>query len=130
MGRLASFLWKWIDVATAVLMSAMIVMVFANVVMRYSPLALVINDQKLKGLTAEEQKVVVEVAKEAIDKQRELNVAKEEEMIASLEKEGMEVNRDVEAAAFQEKVRPVWDGFIQANGDELVNKIVELGKGQ
>ncbi|MGB3876524.1 MAG: DctP family TRAP transporter solute-binding subunit [Shinella zoogloeoides] len=96
----------------------------------YSPLALVINDQKLKGLTAEEQKVVVEVAKEAIDKQRELNVAKEEEMIASLEKEGMEVNRDVEAAAFQEKVRPVWDGFIQANGDELVNKIVELGKGQ
>lgn len=96
----------------------------------YSPLALVINDQKLKGLSAEEQKVITEVAKEAIAKQREENVAKEEEMIAALEKEGMEVNRDVNAAAFQEKVRPVWDGFIQANGDALVNKIVELGKGQ
>lgn len=96
----------------------------------YSPLALVINHQKLKGLSAEEQTVITEVAKEAIDKQRELNIAKEEEMIASLEKEGMEVNRDVDAAAFQAKVRPVWDGFIQANGDELVNKIVELGKGQ
>ena len=96
----------------------------------YSPLALVINDQKLKGLSAEEQKVITEVAKEAVDKQRALNVAKEEEMIASLEKEGMEVNRDVDAAAFQAKVRPVWDGFIEANGDDLVNKIVELGKGQ
>jgi TRAP-type C4-dicarboxylate transport system substrate-binding protein len=96
----------------------------------YSPLALAMNDQKLKGLSAEEQKVITEVAKEAIDKQREMNVAKEEEMIASLEKEGMEVNRDVDAAAFQEKVRPVWDSFVEANGDELVNKIVELGKSQ
>ncbi|RCS22807.1 C4-dicarboxylate ABC transporter substrate-binding protein [Phyllobacterium salinisoli] len=96
----------------------------------YSPLALVINDQKFKGLSAEEQKIVTEVAKEAIAKQRDLNVSKEEEMIASLEKDGMAVNRDVDAAAFQEKVRPVWDGFIQANGDELVNKIVELGKSQ
>lgn len=32
------------------------------------------------------------------------------------------------AIAFQEKVRPVWDGFIEANGDELVNKIVKLGQ--
>jgi TRAP-type C4-dicarboxylate transport system permease small subunit len=35
MGRLVSFIWRWIDIAMAVLMSAMIVMVFVNVVMRY-----------------------------------------------------------------------------------------------
>lgn len=35
MERLASFLWKWVDIAMAVLMVAMIVLVFANVVMRY-----------------------------------------------------------------------------------------------
>lgn len=32
------------------------------------------------------------------------------------------------ATAFQQQVRPVWDGFIEANGDELVNKIVKLGQ--
>jgi TRAP-type transport system periplasmic protein len=94
----------------------------------YSPLAIVMNDSKLKGLSADEQKIIIEVAKEAVAEQRKLNVAKEEEMIASLEKEGMQVNRDVDAAAFQEKVRPVWDGFIKANGDELVNQIVDAGK--
>lgn len=35
MGRLASLLWTWIDVAMAALMSAMIALVFTNVVMRY-----------------------------------------------------------------------------------------------
>lgn len=35
MERVASFLWKWVEFAMAALMSAMIVMVFANVVMRY-----------------------------------------------------------------------------------------------
>lgn len=35
MGRLASFLWNWVDIAMAALLSAMIVLVFANVVMRY-----------------------------------------------------------------------------------------------
>jgi tripartite ATP-independent transporter DctP family solute receptor len=94
----------------------------------YSPLAMVMNDKNLKELSEAEQKIITEVAKEAVDKQRELNIAKEEGMIASLEKEGMEVNRDVDSAAFQTAVRPVWDGFIQANGDELVNKIVAASK--
>ncbi|RCS22805.1 TRAP transporter small permease [Phyllobacterium salinisoli] len=35
MRRLASFLWKWVDIAMAALLGAMIVLVFANVVMRY-----------------------------------------------------------------------------------------------
>ena len=35
MSRFVSFLWKWVDVAMATLMGAMIVLVFANVVMRY-----------------------------------------------------------------------------------------------
>ncbi|AWB08154.1 TRAP transporter small permease (plasmid) [Azospirillum humicireducens] len=35
MGRLVSFLWTWIDAIMAILMAAMIVLVFTNVVMRY-----------------------------------------------------------------------------------------------
>lgn len=94
----------------------------------YSPLAMVMNDKKLKSLKPEEQAIITEVAKEAIAKQREMNVAKEDQMIAQLESEGMKVNRDVDSAAFQKAVRPVWEGFIKANGDTLVNQIVEAGK--
>jgi hypothetical protein len=37
----------------------------------------------------------------------------------------MTVNRDVDGAAFQEAVKPVWEAFIEANGDGLVNAILE-----
>lgn len=94
----------------------------------YSPLAMVMNDKKLKGLKPEEQAIITEVAKDAIAKQREMNIAKEDKMIAQLESEGMKVNRDVDSAAFQKAVRPVWEGFIKANGDTLVNQIVEAAK--
>ncbi|MBT9371695.1 DctP family TRAP transporter solute-binding subunit [Rhizobium sp. CSW-27] len=94
----------------------------------YSPLAMVMNDRKLKSLKPEEQAILVEVAKDAIARQREMNVAKEEKMIAQLEGEGMKVNRDVDSAAFQKAVRPVWEGFIKANGDTLVNQIVDAAK--
>ena len=49
-------------------------------------------------------------------------------MIASLESEGMSINRDVDGAAFQEPVRLVWDAFIAAHGDGLVNAILEASK--
>lgn len=35
MGRLVSILWTWIDVIMAILLAAMIALVFANVVLRY-----------------------------------------------------------------------------------------------
>ena len=60
--------------------------------------------------------------------QRELSIAKEEEMIAELEGHGMKVNRDVDAAAFQEAVKPVWANFIEENGDEFINAILEAEK--
>ncbi|MCG5480413.1 DctP family TRAP transporter solute-binding subunit [Sinorhizobium alkalisoli] len=94
----------------------------------YSALAMVMNNDKLKGLSDAEQKIIMEVAAEAVAKQRELSVAKEEEMIAQLESEGMSVNRDVDAAAFQAAVKPVWEGFIDENGDALVNAIVAASK--
>ncbi|QFI69912.1 DctP family TRAP transporter solute-binding subunit [Sinorhizobium alkalisoli] len=94
----------------------------------YSALAMVMNNEKLKGLSDAEQKIIMEVAAEAVAKQRELSLAKEEEMIAQLESEGMSVNRDVDAAAFQAAVKPVWEGFIDENGDALVNAIVSASK--
>ena len=90
----------------------------------YSALALVMNDAKFNGLTADEQKVILEVAAEATAMQRKLAQEKEAGMIAELQAAGMEVNADVDAAAFQAAVKPVWDGFIATNGDAVVNAIL------
>lgn len=90
----------------------------------YSALALVMNDAKFNSLTAEEQKVITEVAAEAVAMQRQAVQEKEAGMIEDLKAAGMEVNDDVDAAAFQASVKPVWDGFIATNGDAVVNAIM------
>jgi TRAP-type transport system periplasmic protein len=90
----------------------------------YSSLALVMNDAKFSGLTAEEQKVIVEVAAEAVAMQRKAVQEKEVGMIEALVAAGMEVNTDVDAAAFQAAVKPVWDRFISQQGDAVVNAIL------
>ena len=94
----------------------------------YSPLALAMNSNTFVGLTADEQSVVLEVAAEAVAMQRELSIEKEDEMLAALENDGMTINRDVDGAAFQEAVKPVWEAFIEANGDGLVNAILEASE--
>lgn len=90
----------------------------------YSALALVMNDARFNALTAEEQKVIAEVAAEAIAMQRKAVQEKETGMIEELKAAGMEVNTDVDAAAFQAAVKPVWDSFIAENGDAVVNAIM------
>lgn len=94
----------------------------------YSPLALAMNLNKFESLSADEQAVILEVAQEAVDLQRELSIEKEDSMIAELEAAGMTVNQDVNGAAFQGAITPVWDGFILENGDSLVNAILEASK--
>lgn len=94
----------------------------------YSPLVLTMNLKKFNKLSAENQKIITEVSKEAVDMQRKLSIAKEDQMIADLESHGMKVNRDVDGAAFQEVVKPVWASFIEANGDDMINKIQAVTK--
>lgn len=94
----------------------------------YSALALVMNDAKLSSLTPEEQKVIREVAAEAIAMQRKAVQEKEAGMIEELKAAGMEVNSDVDAAAFQAAVKPVWDGYVAANGDAIVSAIMAAQK--
>ncbi len=90
----------------------------------YSPLVLTMNLKKFNKLTNDQQKIVTQVAKEAVDMQRQLSIKKEDAMIAELESHGMKVNRDVDGAAFQKLVKPVWNSFIKENGDTLINKIL------
>ena len=94
----------------------------------YSALALAMNDSKFNGLTADEQKVILEVGAEAVAMQRKLAQEKEASMIAELKAAGMEVNTDVDAAAFQAAVKSVWDGYIAQNGDAVVNAVLATQK--
>jgi tripartite ATP-independent transporter DctP family solute receptor len=94
----------------------------------YSPLALTMNLKKFNKLSADEQKLVEEVANEAVQMQRKLSVEKEDQMIAELESHGMKVNRDVDGPAFQAAVKPVWEAFIKENGDTVINQILAASK--
>ncbi|MEJ8472563.1 DctP family TRAP transporter solute-binding subunit [Roseibium algae] len=94
----------------------------------YAPLLLAMNSNSFDKLTAEEQAIILDVSKEAVDMQRKLSIEKEGGMIAELESDGMIVNSDVDGAAFQEAVKPVWAAFIEANGDGLINAILADSK--
>lgn len=94
----------------------------------YSPLVLTMNLKKFNGLSDEDKKLVLDVANQAVAKQRQMSIEKEEEMIAELQANGMQVNRDVDTKAFQDKVSPIWQTFIKENGDQMVNNILEASK--
>ncbi|MCW0469424.1 hypothetical protein OH492_11675 [Vibrio chagasii] len=49
-------------------------------------------------------------------------------MISQLEANGMQVNRDVDGKAFQEAIRPVWNAYIEKNGDVMISKIKVAAK--
>lgn len=94
----------------------------------YSALALVMNMDSFEGLTADEQAVLLEAAADAVAFQRAGNEAAEERQIEFLISEGMEVNRDVDSAAFQEAAKPVWANFIEENGSDMIDAILEASK--
>lgn len=94
----------------------------------FSALTLAMNLDSFNKLTADEQKVVLEAAAEAVAFQRTENRAAEEKQIAFLESQGMEVNRDVDGAAFQKAAAPVWESFKKENGEEIINAILAASK--
>lgn len=94
----------------------------------YSMLALTMNLKKFNKLTEDQQKIILEVGKEAVDLQRQLSIDKEGEMIEELKAHGMEVNTDVDKAAFQKIVQPTWDSYIKDYGDEMIKAIQAAGE--
>lgn len=94
----------------------------------YSPLAMAMNLKSFEGLSDDEQKIVLEVTKEAVDLERKLSIEKEDGMIADLEAAGMTVNDDVDGAAFQAAITPVWDSFVEQHGEGLIKAILAASK--
>lgn len=94
----------------------------------YSALAFFMNKSRFDNLSPEHQQILVQTAADAVAMQRALSIEREDQMIAELEGHGMEVNDDVNSAAFQEATKSTWQGFIDENGDEIVNAIQEASK--
>lgn len=94
----------------------------------YSPLVLTMNLRKFNKLSAEQQKIITDVAQEAVDMERQRSIEKEDEMIEELKASGMKVNRDVDSAAFQQSIQPVWKSFIAENGEDMINMIKQTEK--
>lgn len=89
----------------------------------YSPVGWMMNLNKFNSLSEENQAILLEVAAESVDYQRNLAIAGEEDMLATLSAD-MEINSDVNSAAFQEAARPAWDRFIENYGSEIIDAIL------
>jgi tripartite ATP-independent transporter DctP family solute receptor len=90
----------------------------------YSPLGWVMNLDSFNELSEANQEILMEVAAEAVDFERNLAIASEQEMLETLSAH-LEINDNVNSAAFQEAVRPAWDGFIADHGTEMIDAILE-----
>lgn len=90
----------------------------------YSALTMIMNLNKFKSLTPEQQQIIVTTANEAVAMQRKLAAEKEEGYIKDLEASGMKVERNVNVEAFQKAAMPTWDNYIKANGDTLIKEIL------
>ncbi len=89
----------------------------------YSMLNMTMNLKKFNKLSKEYQKIILDVAQEAVDLQRQLSIEKENEFLQELASHGMEINKDVDKAAFQKAATPVWDAYIEKHGDAMIKKI-------
>ena len=96
----------------------------------YAAAPIFMNADKFAELPEDIQEVIVEVAKEVTDEQRQINQDMETEQKEFLKEEGVEIVEPSaeEMAAFQEAVQPVYDK-LSDQFDGLVEQIQEqLGK--
>ncbi|WP_372921692.1 DctP family TRAP transporter solute-binding subunit [Roseovarius sp.] len=90
----------------------------------YSPVGWMMNLETFNELSEEHQAILLEVAAEAVDYQRNLAIEGEAAMLETLSTD-LEINDNVNSAAFQEASRPAWDRFIENNGSEIIDMILE-----
>ncbi|WP_306259330.1 DctP family TRAP transporter solute-binding subunit [Pararhizobium sp. IMCC21322] len=90
----------------------------------YSPVGWVMNLDAFNELSEENQAIMMEVAAEAVDYQRNLAISGEEAMLKTLSAD-MEINDNVNSAAFQEAARPAWDQFVENYGSDIIDAILK-----
>jgi len=78
---------------------------------------LLIGDKSWQKLSPENQKIIMDAAKEAEKYEREIMQNDEDNLLNTLKQKGMKVN-DVDIKAFQEAVKPLREQYIQKYGQQ------------
>jgi TRAP-type C4-dicarboxylate transport system substrate-binding protein len=78
---------------------------------------LLINAKVFNSFTPEQQKIVREAFRKAVEAQRKLAMEAEATLRAKFEKEGVKIN-DLDKKPFIDAVRPVWEEYIKKNGED------------
>jgi TRAP-type C4-dicarboxylate transport system substrate-binding protein len=86
------------------------------------PEILVFSKRVWEELSQEDRDLIMGLAKEAQQRQRELWYAEEEKALAEMKANGVEVIDVTDRAAFREAVKPVWDKY-GAEHAELIERI-------
>lgn len=96
-----------------------------NVNLFYSPLPVCISGMVYDGLSAEDQQILIDAAKEAAKVARANNDASAERMEKDLTEQGMTIIKEseVDNAAFQATVQPCYDEMASYIGQEWIDKL-------
>jgi tripartite ATP-independent transporter DctP family solute receptor len=90
----------------------------------YSALIVVMNKAKFDALTPEQQKAIVESAREAGQYQRKLNNDNMAKIVADVKKAGMQVVESVDSTPFLEATKPGRQTFVSKfGGDNYIKEI-------
>ena len=91
----------------------------------YNALALLMSKQTFQKLSSENQEVVRQAAKRAIERQRATVASNNDEVLAQIEAAGMSVNEVDDVGAFRNKVSGVYDEYRSKIGADIVNTALE-----
>jgi TRAP-type transport system periplasmic protein len=94
----------------------------------YSALIVAVNKAKFDALPPDQQKALVEAAREAGKYQRQLNATAFKEQVATVKKAGVQVVEKVDAAPFAEATKSVRDGFISKFGGAAEIKKIDAAR--
>ncbi|SBV97387.1 conserved exported hypothetical protein [uncultured delta proteobacterium] len=89
----------------------------------YTTVPLLINNRVWNSFTPEQQKIVREEARKAIENQRKMAAEAEAKLRTELAQKGMVVN-EIDKEAFIKAVQPVWEEYIKKNGRDLIDAAV------
>lgn len=91
----------------------------------YNALALLMSKQTFNKLSSENQEVVRQAAKRAIERQRETVAANNDEVLEQIRAAGMKVNEVDDVEAFRDRVSGVYDEYSSKIGADIVSKALE-----
>jgi tripartite ATP-independent transporter DctP family solute receptor len=83
----------------------------------YTTVPLLINAKVFNSFTPEQQKIVRDAFRKAVEVQRKLAVEAEATLRAKFEKLGVQIN-DLDKKPFIDMVQPVWQEYIKKNGED------------